>query len=58
MNKILKIDADNCSCLLEPGVTYFALYEAVQKTGYPLWIDTPDVGGGSVVGNALDRGVG
>ncbi|KIJ23712.1 vanillyl alcohol oxidase [Sphaerobolus stellatus SS14] len=58
MNKILKIDGDNCSCLLEPGVTYFALYEAVQKSGYPLWIDTTDVGGGSVLGNALDRGVG
>ncbi|KIJ54475.1 vanillyl alcohol oxidase [Sphaerobolus stellatus SS14] len=58
MNKILKIDGDNCSCLLEPGVSYFALYEAIQKGGHPLWIDTPDVGGGSVLGNALDRGVG
>ncbi|GJJ11909.1 hypothetical protein Clacol_006147 [Clathrus columnatus] len=58
MNKVLNIDGGNCSCLVEPGVTYFDLYEAVQKGGYDLWIDTPDLGGGSVLGNALDRGVG
>lgn len=58
MNRVLKIDADNASCIVEPGVSYFALYEAVQKTGLPLWIDCPDVGGGSVLGNAIDRGVG
>ncbi|KAF3937750.1 hypothetical protein ABW19_dt0203969 [Dactylella cylindrospora] len=58
MNKVLNIDGHNATCLVEPGVSYFALYEAVQKTGYPLWIDPPDLGGGSVMGNALDRGVG
>lgn len=58
MNKVLNIDGHNATCLVEPGVSYFALYEAVQKTGHPLWIDPPDLGGGSVMGNALDRGVG
>lgn len=58
MNRILNIDADNASCLVEPGVSYFALYEEIQHRGLPLWIDTPDVGGGSVLGNAIDRGVG
>ncbi|EPS43627.1 hypothetical protein H072_2365 [Dactylellina haptotyla CBS 200.50] len=58
MNKVLNIDGHNASCLIEPGVSYFGLYEAVQKSGHPLWIDTPDLGGGSVMGNALDRGVG
>lgn len=29
-----------------------------MKKGLPLWIDTPDLGGGSVLGNAIDRGVG
>jgi hypothetical protein len=58
MNQILKIDGHNASCIVEPGVSYFALFEAVQKSGFPLWIDTPDLGGGSVMGNALDRGVG
>lgn len=58
MNQILKLDGDNASCVVEPGCTYFALYEEIQKRGLPLWIDCPDLGGGSVLGNAIDRGVG
>jgi FAD/FMN-containing dehydrogenase len=58
MNKVLKIDGENASCMVEPGVSYFKLYEEIQKTGFKLWIDTPDLGGGSVLGNAIDRGVG
>ncbi|KAF3763592.1 FAD-linked oxidase-like protein [Cryphonectria parasitica EP155] len=58
MHSILKIDAENASCVVEPGVTYFKLYEEIQKRNLALWIDTPDLGGGSVLGNALDRGVG
>ncbi|KAK7883755.1 hypothetical protein LTR67_010917 [Exophiala xenobiotica] len=58
MNKILNIDADNASCIVEPGVSYFALYEEIQRRSLPLWIDCPDLGGGSVLGNAIDRGVG
>lgn len=59
MNKILDINPDDCTCLVEPGVTFFALYEEIQKKGYKhLWVDVPDLGGGSVVGNTLDRGVG
>ncbi|KAL4898941.1 hypothetical protein BDW74DRAFT_189625 [Aspergillus multicolor] len=58
MNKVLKIDGSSASCMVEPGVSYYKLYEEIQKTGDPLWIDCPDLGGGSVMGNALDRGVG
>ncbi|KAF2182106.1 vanillyl alcohol oxidase [Zopfia rhizophila CBS 207.26] len=58
MNKILNIDEENASCVVEPGVSYFALYEEVQRRKLPLWIDSPDLGGGSVLGNAIDRGVG
>ena len=59
MNKILDINADDCTCLVEPGVTFYALYEEIQARGYKhLWIDVPDLGGGSVLGNTLDRGVG
>ncbi|PMD43477.1 vanillyl alcohol oxidase [Hyaloscypha variabilis F] len=58
MNKVLNIDGENASCMVEPGVSYFKLYEEIQKTGLKLWIDTPDLGGGSVLGNAIDRGVG
>lgn len=58
MHKILNIDGDNASCVVEPGVTYFKLYEEIQAQNLPLWIDTPDLGGGSLLGNAMDRGVG
>lgn len=58
MHQILNIDAENASCVVEPGVTYFRLYEEIQNRNLPLWIDTPDLGGGSVLGNAIDRGVG
>jgi FAD/FMN-containing dehydrogenase len=33
MNKVLKIDGENASCMVEPGVSYFKLYEEIQKTG-------------------------
>ena len=58
MDKVLSIDSEQCSCLVEPGVSYYKLYEVLQKTAPWLWIDPPDLGGGSVLGNAIDRGVG
>lgn len=58
MDKILNVDAENASCMVEPGVSYFKLYEEIQARKLPLWIDCPDLGGGSVLGNAIDRGVG
>lgn len=59
MNKILDINPDDYTCLVEPGVSFFALYEAIKAKGYDhMWIDVPDVGGGSVIGNTVDRGVG
>ena len=60
MNRILEISAEDYTALVEPGVSYYALYEEIQRRGLgdSMWIDTPDLGGGSVVGNTLDRGVG
>ncbi|KAI0437181.1 hypothetical protein F4803DRAFT_571240 [Xylaria telfairii] len=59
MNKILDINPDDYTCLVEPGVSFFALHDEIKKRGHDhLWIDPPDVGGGSVIGNTLDRGVG
>ncbi|KAF1962087.1 FAD-linked oxidase-like protein [Byssothecium circinans] len=60
MNRILDINADDFTCLVEPGVTFYALHEEILKRGLgdKMWIDTPDLGGGSVMGNTLDRGVG
>lgn len=58
MNRILEVDERNASCLVEPGVSYFDLYNYIEEQGLDLWIDPPDPGWGSVIGNALDGGGG
>jgi len=58
MNRILDVDERAATCLVEPGVSYFDLYRHIQEKGYKLWVDTPDPGWGSVIGNAMDRGGG
>lgn len=59
MNKIVHVDQDLAYAIIEPGVTYEALNRFLIDNNYALWTDSP--GGpptGSVIGNALDRGVG
>src|SRR5690606_13247134 len=58
MNRILDVSESNASCLVEPGVSYFDMYRHLKETGSKLWIDVPDPGWGSMVGNALDSGGG
>jgi 4-cresol dehydrogenase (hydroxylating) len=58
MNRILAVDEKRAFCLVEPGVTYFDLYRHIQDHGVKLMLDVPDTGWGSMVGNALERGVG
>ena len=58
MNRILEVDERNAYALVEPGVSYFDLYRHIEERGLKLWIDCPDPGWGSIVGNALDHGVG
>jgi len=58
MNRIIEVDADRGFAIVEPGVAYFDLYRYINEQGLDLWIDCPDPGWGSVIGNALDHGVG
>jgi (+)-pinoresinol hydroxylase len=58
MNRILDVNEANASVLVEPGVSYFELYRHLQERKSKLWIDVPDPGWGSLIGNALDRGGG
>jgi 4-cresol dehydrogenase (hydroxylating) flavoprotein subunit len=58
MNRILEVNVESGYALVEPGVSYFDLYRHLQEKGYKLWLDVPDPGWGSVIGNALERGVG
>jgi 4-cresol dehydrogenase (hydroxylating) len=58
MNRVLEVNERNAYALVEPGVSYFDLYEHITKAGLDVWIDPPDPGWGSVIGNALDGGGG
>ncbi|MDR7329870.1 FAD-binding oxidoreductase [Corynebacterium guangdongense] len=58
MNKVLEINEEAGYALIEPGVRFFDLYEAIKAGGHKLWISVPDLGWGSVTGNALDHGYG
>lgn len=58
MNRILEVNVESGYALVEPGVSYFDLYAYLQEKGIRLWLDVPDPGWGSVLGNALERGVG
>lgn len=58
MNRILEVNEKHAYAVVEPGVSYFDLYNHLQKTGSKLWIDCAAPGWGGVVGNTMDRGVG
>lgn len=55
--KKIEVDRENGTVLLEPGVGFFDLYDYLHDNNIPLWL-VPGNNWGSVVGNALDRGVG
>lgn len=58
MNRIIEVNDRNHYAIVEPGVSYFDLYNHIQAHGLKVWIDCPDPGWGSLIGNALDHGVG
>jgi len=58
MNRVLEISEEYAYALVEPGVSYFDIYRHIREKGLKLWIDVPDPGWGSPVGNALDHGAG
>lgn len=58
MNRILEINEQAGYALIEPGVSFFDLYEEIKARGLKLWMSVPDLGWGSIVGNLLEHGVG
>ncbi len=58
MNRVLDVDEKQANCLLEPGVGFFDLFDHLWSEDIPLWMSIPGNSWGSVVGNALDRGIG
>ncbi|MCU1717952.1 FAD-binding oxidoreductase [Pseudomonas sp. 5P_3.1_Bac2] len=59
MNKIIHIDPELCTALVEPGVTYGQLYDYINENNLPLMLSfsAPSAIAGPV-GNTMDRGVG
>ena len=59
MNKIIHIDPELCTALVEPGVTYQQLYDYIEEHKLPLMLSfsAPSAIAGPV-GNTMDRGVG
>ncbi|MBO9580569.1 MAG: FAD-binding oxidoreductase [Sphingobium sp.] len=58
MNRILELDPVLGYCVIEPGVGFIDLYEEIQRKKMPLMMSVPGNGWGSVLGNALDHGIG
>lgn len=58
MNKVLEINEELAYVVVEPGVSFAQLYDEVRRAGKKLWIDVPDLGWGSVIGNTLEHGYG
>ncbi|MGI5460947.1 FAD-binding oxidoreductase [Streptomyces sp. CA-249302] len=56
MNRVLEINEELAYAVVEPGVTWFDLYEAVQASGHRLMTPCPDLGWGSIIGNSMDAG--
>jgi 4-cresol dehydrogenase (hydroxylating) len=59
MNRILEVNEDLAYAVMEPGVTYKQLADHLNSRAIKLWADCTDsTPEGSVLGNALDRGLG
>ena len=58
MNRVLDVDEKQANCLIEPGVSFFDLFNHLWDRDIPLWMSAPGNSWGSVIGNALDRGIG
>ncbi|WP_430296625.1 FAD-binding oxidoreductase [Sinomonas sp. B1-1] len=58
MNRILAVDDRLGYAVVEPGVTFFDLFEYIREHGLNLWMSVPALGWGSILGNMLDRGYG
>jgi 4-cresol dehydrogenase (hydroxylating) len=58
LNKIHEVNEKFAYALVEPGVSFFQLYEYIRERNLKLLVTTPALGWGSVIGNSLDRGWG
>jgi 4-cresol dehydrogenase (hydroxylating) len=57
MTGILEINHELSYAVVEPGVRWMDLADALEAEGGDLLLSVPDVGWGSVIGNSMDNGV-
>ena len=57
MNRVLELDRELGYALVEPGVRWFDLHEAIEAAGADLMVSVADLGWGGPVGNLLENGV-
>jgi 4-cresol dehydrogenase (hydroxylating) len=58
MNRVLEVNDELAYAVVEPGVRWFDLFDALEAAGGRLWTSIPDLGWGSVVGNSSEYGRG
>jgi 4-cresol dehydrogenase (hydroxylating) len=58
MRRILDVDVVRGVVRVEPGVGFFDLYDYLEREKLPLWASMPGNSLGSVLGNALEYGLG
>ena len=58
MNRIIEVNEEYGYAIVEPGVSFFDLYDYIKAKKYKLWMSCPALGWGSVIGNTLERGFG
>lgn len=58
MNRVLEIDETLGTAVVEPGVSFFDFKAELDRRGSGLWMSGPSHSWGSVIGNALEHGVG
>jgi 4-cresol dehydrogenase (hydroxylating) flavoprotein subunit len=57
MNRVLEVNEECAYAVVEPGVRWFDLYEAIRAGDHRLMLSIADIGWGSVIGNTLDNGI-
>lgn len=58
MNHVLEVNEECGYAIVEPGVSFLELAAHLRDIGSALMPSVPDIGWGSVIGNALERGFG
>jgi 4-cresol dehydrogenase (hydroxylating) len=58
MKRILEVNEKLGYAVVEPGVSFFDLFDYLRDNKIPLWMSVPGNAWGSLIGNALDRGLG